>query len=257
MYGITRRGFGQSSTPAPIPANYAADRLGDDILAVCDLLKLKRPILVGHSIAGEELSSIGSRYPEKVAGLVYLDATGGYAFYNRSQGDFLLDLYDLEDKLQNLGSRNPVANTHPVSDIRPAVRELRQALLPQFEQDLEAWEKNVQGLPPPPPPSGPRTPREWAPELIFAGERKFTEIRAPVLAIIPVPHDLSFIRDPVARAKAESWDKERMSAEAKALEAGVPAARVVRLPHANHLVYQSNEGDVLREINAFIAGLPQ
>lgn len=51
VYGITRRGFGASGTPAPLPANYTADRLGDDVLAVCDFLKLKRPVLIGHSIA--------------------------------------------------------------------------------------------------------------------------------------------------------------------------------------------------------------
>jgi pimeloyl-ACP methyl ester carboxylesterase len=74
VYGITRRGFGASSNPAPTPGNYSADRLGDDILAVCHALHLGRPVLIGHSIAGEELSSIALRYPERVAGLVYLDA---------------------------------------------------------------------------------------------------------------------------------------------------------------------------------------
>src|SRR5258708_15387678 len=70
VYGITRRGFGESSSPA---SGYSADRLADHVLSVCDSLKLSKPILVGHSIAGEELSSIGSRHPEKVAALVYLD----------------------------------------------------------------------------------------------------------------------------------------------------------------------------------------
>jgi hypothetical protein len=37
----------------------------------------------------------------------------------------------------------------------------------------------------------------------------------------------------------------------------VPSARVVRLPHANHYVFRSNEADVLREMNAFFASLPQ
>jgi pimeloyl-ACP methyl ester carboxylesterase len=37
---------------------------------VCAALKLERPALAGHSIAGEELSSVGSRHPERVAGLV-------------------------------------------------------------------------------------------------------------------------------------------------------------------------------------------
>ena len=77
VFGVTRRGFGVSSAPS---TGYDADRLGDDVLAVMTSLKLNRPILVGHSLGGEELSSIGSRFPDKVAGLIYLDAGYGYAF---------------------------------------------------------------------------------------------------------------------------------------------------------------------------------
>ena len=106
MYGITRRGFGASNAPAPDKDNYSADRLGDDILAVIDALKLNRPVLVGHSIAGEELSSIGSRHPERVAGLIYLDAAYGYAYYDNSQGFFPIDLRELKAKLAQLGPLN-------------------------------------------------------------------------------------------------------------------------------------------------------
>ena len=80
VYGITRRGSGASSVPPPTRANYAADRLGDDVLAVIAALNLDRPILVGHSLAGQELSSVGSRHPEKVSGLIYLDAGYRYAY---------------------------------------------------------------------------------------------------------------------------------------------------------------------------------
>ena len=76
VYGITRRGFGASSRP---PSGYSADRLADDVLKVIETLKLNRPVLAGHSVAGEELSSIGSRHQEKVAGLVYLEAAYAYA----------------------------------------------------------------------------------------------------------------------------------------------------------------------------------
>jgi non-heme chloroperoxidase len=79
VYGITRRGFGACSA---MLSGYSADRLGDDVLAVLESLNLERPVLVGHSIGGSELSSIGSRHPEKVGGLVYLDAAYSYAFYN-------------------------------------------------------------------------------------------------------------------------------------------------------------------------------
>ncbi|HEY4049904.1 MAG TPA: alpha/beta fold hydrolase [Acidobacteriaceae bacterium] len=82
VYGITRRGFGASSKPVPANGNYSADHLDDDILAVMQALNIERPVLVGHSIAGEELSSIGSRFPAKVSGLIYLDAATGFAFYD-------------------------------------------------------------------------------------------------------------------------------------------------------------------------------
>ena len=82
VYGITRRGFGASSKPAPANGNYSADRLGDDVLAVMQALRIERPVLVGHSLAGEELSSIGSRFPNKVSGLIYLDAAVSWAFYD-------------------------------------------------------------------------------------------------------------------------------------------------------------------------------
>ncbi len=79
VYGITRCGFGASSVPA---SGYSAERLADDVLRVVEALKLERPVLAGHSLAGEEMSSIGSRHPEKVAGLVYLEATYAYAIDN-------------------------------------------------------------------------------------------------------------------------------------------------------------------------------
>src|SRR5579872_2691827 len=79
VYGITRRGFGASGYSAE---PYDADRLGDDVIAVLDSLKVKRAILVGHSLAGEELSSIANRHRERVAVLVYLEAAYPYAFNN-------------------------------------------------------------------------------------------------------------------------------------------------------------------------------
>jgi non-heme chloroperoxidase len=79
VYGITRRGFGESGFS---PEGHGADRLGDDVLAVLDALKLEKPILVGHSLGGEELSSVATRYPNRVSALVYLEAGYPYAFDN-------------------------------------------------------------------------------------------------------------------------------------------------------------------------------
>src|SRR6202050_2358426 len=120
VYGITRRGFGASSAPVPADGNYSADRLGDDVLAVIESLKLNRPVLVGHSIGGEELSSVGTRHPEKVAGLIYLDAAFSYAYYDRSRGDAWIDSLELRKKLEQL-----IPGKSP-QDLKEVVDELRQ-----------------------------------------------------------------------------------------------------------------------------------
>src|ERR1035437_4186603 len=67
VYGITRRGFGASG----FSVLKQEDELGDDILEVIDSLKLNKPVLVGHSIAGAELSSVALSHPGRIAGLVY------------------------------------------------------------------------------------------------------------------------------------------------------------------------------------------
>jgi non-heme chloroperoxidase len=136
VYGITRRGFGASGAPTPANGNYSADRLGDDVLTVIDALKLDRPVLAGHSMAGEELSSTCTRHPEKVAGLIYLDAGFPYAYYDSALGDLLLDTIDLKKKLDLM---MPGAERPP--DFAAFIQELLQTSLPRFERDLQDQQK--------------------------------------------------------------------------------------------------------------------
>jgi non-heme chloroperoxidase len=251
VYGITRRGFGASSAPAPDSTNYSADRLGDDVLAVCDSLKLAKPVLIGHSIAGEELSSIGSRHPEKVAGLIYLDAGYSYAFYDRSRGDFLIDSVGLEQKLEQL---------HPgktQQDQKRLIDELLKTDLPQFEKHLQEHEKDLDAMPAPLR-AAQASGMSAVGQAIMAGEQKYTNIPVPVLAIYALPHDMRQFstNDPKAVAAFEAHDEVTTGAQAKAFETGIPTAHVVRLPRANHFVFFSNEADVLREVNPFLVSLP-
>ena len=90
----------------------------------------------------------------------------------------------------------------------------------------------------------------------MAGLRKYTEIGAPILAIYALPHDT--VPNNPQDAAAEARDLTSITGpQAKAFEAAFPSARVVRLPRASHYVFQSNEADVLREVNAFIGSLPR
>jgi len=255
VYGITRRGFGASSAPLPTGNAYDADRLGDDVLAVIDSLKLNKPVLVGHSIAGEELSSVGSRHPERVSGLIYLDAAQPYAFYDRERGDFDLDWKEIQRKVEQIKNAPMEAPS--------AIQELLDTSLPAFERGLRDRQKTSETLREAlrASPASQTTPRPPAPgpfAAIIAGTQKYTSIPVPILAIFAVPSHFGSMAAgaPTVRAAFEASIKASIEAQAKAVESGLPSARVVRIPNADHYVFQSNEADVLREMNAFIGILP-
>lgn len=211
-----------------------------------DALKLARPVLAGHSIAGEELSSVASRHPERVAGLIYLEAAFEYAFYDSARGDFRIDRLELEQKLLKL---QPEIGTE---ELKKLVGELLETNLPAFERSLREVKKDLAVMPHQEP-QRPETPIRQA---IYAGLRKYTDIRPPVLAIFALPQQRSeSFPDEAARAAFEARAAANTAAQVNAFEAGVPSARVVRIPHASHYIFQSNEAEVLREIKAFLGGL--
>ena len=76
VIALTRRGSGDSSKP---DFGFDTPRLAQDVLEVMDAMKLPKVVLVGHSIAGDELTWLGGRHPGRFNGLVYLDAA-----YNRA-----------------------------------------------------------------------------------------------------------------------------------------------------------------------------
>ncbi len=246
VYGITRRGFGASSHPAPADGNYTADHLGDDVLAVIDNLKLDRPVLIGHSLAGEELSSIGSRHPEKVAGLIYLDAGYSYAYYSSSLGDPIIDATELKKRLDLFFSGG-------IQDLR-GLKELQEDT-GRFDKDLQAFEKQMALMPPRPPRPANAPPPPPIAVALSAGRQKYTEIHVPVLAIFADPHDFGSLYkgDPAAKAAVVANDLATTSAQADAFQAGIPSAHVVRIPNADHFIFRSNEAEVIREMNAFLA----
>ena len=244
VYGITRRGFGNSSKPAPTAPNYTADRLGDDVIAVITSLQLERPVLAGHSIAGEELSSIGSRHPEKVAGLIYLDAAFPYAYYNHANTDWTLDMLEVRRHIDAVQA-GAVLEPQLVEDMSNSVEDL--------DKDMQELKKEIAMMkppyPPPPPPIG---------LAMHFGEQKYTRIPVPILAIVVCPHNFNgaISNDSKAKAAMVADDLSRCTAQAEAFAAGVPSAHVVRLANADHYVFRSNEAEVIREMNAFLEKLP-
>ena len=80
----------------------------------------------------------------------------------------------------------------------------------------------------------------------------------PVLAIQAFPRRLGpeeMGDDPASRDAAKARMLKLVSGQIKAFRSGVPSARVITLPDADHYIYRSNEADVLREINLFVSSL--
>ena len=149
VYGITRRGRGASSAPEPNAMNYSADRLGEDVLAIIDALHLNRPVLAGHSMAGEELTYIGSHHPEKVAGLIYMEAAYPYALYDQTNGELELDAIELRNQLRQFIEGSEL---QPVKDYDSLISNLQRV-----EKEVKEKQQDTRNL------THRFTGRDWVP----------------------------------------------------------------------------------------------
>jgi non-heme chloroperoxidase len=247
VYGITRRGFGASSKPEPTDANYSADRLGEDVVAVLSALHLDHPVLAGHSIAGEELSWIGTHDPQKVAGLIYLDAALGFAYYTHASGDWVVAAADLRRRLNALVSG---------ADLNEDFAQGLQAGAQQLAADMQPLTQRLAQMP-----RGLPTPSPIARAIMF-GAAEFTAIHAPAMAIFACPHSIESMpgSGPGTSAAQQQTlaqqDAARCAAQSAAFEKGNPADPVVRIANANHYVFRSNPDLVERAMNDFLTKLP-
>lgn len=156
VYAITRRGYGISSRP---DAGYDVARLARDVVAVIDTLRLERPVLIGHSIAGQELSALATEHRDRIAGLVYLEAAYRYAF-------------DLPGAFEEAFATLPPPPATPPAVVR------QPHTLPEAERHQ--------------PPGS-----VVASQAIRTGGRQFVHISLPTLAIFASPHDVgSEVPDP-------------------------------------------------------------
>jgi non-heme chloroperoxidase len=256
VYGITRRGYGASSQPA---SGYDDQRLADDVLQVLNSLKIDRPVLVGHSMAGGELTTLGNQHSDRLAGLVYLDALGDPRDWPASDPAY-----------RALFSTLPAAMRKPP----PSEEELRsfaayrawQMRNERFsfpESELRnTFETNPDGTM-----GRYKSPRSVN-EAIGAGQKKrdYSNIRVPVLAFYEFPRSSGDALRPdeyqpnnaeeraaidafgsATAAYVQRWKKNLLS--------GVPSARIVDLPGAGHFVFLTREAEVLRGLQDFVAGL--
>lgn len=291
VYAVTRRGFGKSDMPAD---GYDTDRLADDVLGALDALRLKRVVLVGHSIAGLEMSSLAARFPDRVAGLIYLDTT--YVF-DQDDKD-LFGVASWHEHLQALRNRLDVLSTAQYESL-PELRQLVDTDMPALRQDLEmllaaqdarrpfvppgasdlasftafrGWFGRIQGFVPPEAElresfnadslgaiSGQQSP-QWVSDKILAGQKKYAGIKIPTLGLFAVdsrtnPNLPDNERSRTAQSSLKTIAQARAQRRANAFSHDMPGAKIVFIESAPHHMFLSHPEEVVRQITLFAEGL--
>jgi len=256
VYGVTRRGFGASSHPE---AGYTDQRLADDILQVVDSMRIATPVLIGHSMAGSEMTTLGSQHSDRLAGLIYLDAGDDPGNFSGQNPAYMA----LFDKLLPVMRPAPPTEADRRSFQAMRDRQMRTMRFAFPEAEFRnQFESNPDGS------VGPnRTPNSVR-KAINEGSKKrdYSKIRVPILYLPASP--------PVARGWSQYYHFEPQNAEQRTalqriydadrvylnryeenMRTAIGGVRIVELRGADHYVFCTNEREVLREVCKFVAEL--
>jgi len=260
VYGITRRGFGASSHPE---SGYDDQRLADDVLRVLDAGGILKPVLVGHSLAGSEMTTLGSQHSDRLAGLVYLDA-------GDDPGD-----YPGNPAYRALFEKLPPSVTHPAraaAEDKKSFHAYRgwQTRTMRFaypESELrQMFDANPDGSVGPLRARGPVS--KPVSQAIGAGSKKrdYSKISVPILYLPAAPpraggwsqyYRFTPANDSERMTLQKIYDADRTNLERyeKNMQGSQGKVRIVELRGADHYVYFTNESTVLRELRKFVADL--
>jgi pimeloyl-ACP methyl ester carboxylesterase len=265
VIAITRRGFGESSHP---DGPYDQPTLAADIRTVLDSLNIGHAILAGHSIGGYELTHFAAKYPDRVAGLIYLDAGADPVAADSIRKAFAASLAALREIPQPPPARQIMPQDADSASPR-AAWEYRQrvGLIDNTESAVRAA-YFYEGFNPYLANNNPVPAKMIA--AINAGERTpFAKVRAPAIFIFAQ-------RDSVSDQASDvrQWigaDAGRQAAVQKALDiqAAITRAqhqyvtrelkgsRIVNVRGARHLIFLTHPDQVEKAMRSFIGTLSQ
>jgi len=272
-YAITRRGYGASSHP---DSGYTEQRLAEDVLRVLDELKLQKPVLVGHSMSGEELTRLGSEHSEHLAGLVYLDALFDPTDYPASSPEYL----ELYRKLPEARKSDPEPSASDRKSFQTYRKfQMRRGKVPFPESEL----RNMYATNQDESVGDYKASTDAIHKAIGDGaqKREYSRITVPILSLfswscsdkITSPYTCTKHphHNPLYKAKPPSEPKnaqERAAIDAfdeatlaylnrwnKNLLTAPGGVRLVDIPGADHYSFISNEEDVLNELRVFLKRL--
>jgi non-heme chloroperoxidase len=252
VYGITRRGLGASSKP---DHGYTARESGEDVINVLDALKLEKPVLMGYSFGGQDLSVLGAEHSERVGALVYLDSAEDERVWPFPNGPISTD--DREWKAQL--PRIPPPDRTSIAAYRAWQKAAHNMAFPESEL-RQLHTINSDGS------VGNDLVSKTVRDAIFAGRAypDYSRIRTPVLAFfemsIPLSEQLRKAQ-PLGTEQAAALGAQYAMSQiwtavnSHALRRALPAAKIIYLVGANNYIFLTNEAEVVRETVTFVEGL--
>lgn len=253
VLALTRRGHGESDHPE---SGYDIGTLTGDIFLFLDKLKIGRVILAGHSMAGVELSHFAASNPERLQGLIYLDA----AFYRNTP------------EFKTMQEENPLRQIQipGLDDDHYSVQDYFASLKRAYPSLAEIWGSMIeeQGLHEITIQSNGKVVDRMSEAIesalnstLAAYEPEDVKIQAPTLSFVAFPDATSFISQEYMTAaqqvQVEKFFKTtRLAWLQRSMEQfrrNVPHARIVEIPHGHHYCFIKQEDLVFDEMMKFLS----
>ena len=243
VLGVTRVGFGESDQPTGRGYDLAS-RVAH-ITAALDSAKVRRAILIGHSLGGDELTGFAAAHPDRTIALIYLDAAIDHTA-----------VWQLEQQFDRLFASAPKPSASDLASpqaYRAFLERLRGIELPIGEvlatTKFDSTGRRI----------GQGSANHVFSDIVAATiSPEFTKVRAPTLALYSDQSAETMtpwaIADAALKAKSESLFAsvlpalERLRAQ---FRAAVPGAQTFAYP-AHHYQFLTRADDTERRMRDFL-----
>ena len=265
VIAITRRGFGESSHPEH---GYDQATLASDVIAVLDSMKIGKAIFAAHSIGGYEITHIAASRPERVLGLIYLDAGSDPVSADSIRKAHSGALKSIEGIARPPAPDNPQPLDADSASPKAAwAYRVRNGLTDNTESAVRAA-YFYEGFNPYLANKSPFPPKMLF-EIGRGGRTPFDKVRAPAIFILATADSIQHqpkrlqewaAADPANRTALQRWldvTSATRRAERNYVSNALKGSRVVTIPGARHAIFFSHPDLVEQTMKQFMTGLPR